>query len=75
MMTDKTSWRPVHDPFARVPLDHPRDYDAIEIWREGWDVAQPANWGDMDPMMNVIGLMWRPTSERRTPSPYRLQPS
>lgn len=73
-MSDE-SWRPVHDPFGTSP-DHPRDYDAIEIWREEWSEPQATKWANLHPMMNVIGLQWRPISERRhTLLPNRLQPS
>lgn len=69
-MSEQT-WRPAHDPYG-LHSEHPWDYEGIEIWREEWPEPRATKWEDMNPMMNVIGLQWRPISERRTPGPYRL---
>lgn len=63
-------WRPVMQ-LGNV-TEFPRDYERIEIWRDGWAEPQATRWEDINPMMNAIGLMWRPISERHKPEPYQL---
>ena len=43
----------------RLPLD-PYAFDRVWINREGWESPEVVDPRILDPMMNVVGLMWKP---------------
>jgi hypothetical protein len=49
-----------------VGTGSPYDYVEVEIWREGWQETHLQEPED-NPMMNAIGLWWRPAGPERSP--------
>ena len=59
-MTDRNAgWMEFHDPL-RIHRDRPSNHRLFWIWRDGWDEPQLTTYEDMNPMMNIMGLMWQP---------------
>ena len=63
MSEDPSAWRDYHNPYWRPGQDSPRQHSSIWIWREGWSAPQLTSNDKLNPMMNVVGLKWKPAEE------------
>lgn len=68
---DGPGWQPWLDPYG-IARQTPHDYVEVEAWREGWEEPQLVAPGE-NPIMNTMGLWWRPASPPLTPKAVLAQ--
>lgn len=59
-----SEWLDFYDPLG-MNRDSPVYHERIVIWRENWPEPKIVAYSELSPLMNVIGLKWKPLPHER----------